>query len=222
MNRALTALTAAGLLGVLVVPSVSAADPPRPAPVKPLPNQMFEKLLDRTIYLVPLLFLGVSDAALLVLAGVDAAVSTFSHSNLDWRIGPLGVRWSIGDRVWVGILAFASLIAGAMGFGYKLGRLYMPAHSEMSAETGNPPAAAESMSEAQSRFQRWSLLPATVAGFLFVWLALQGTTPAVGLMQAHAECVLHPPGALIQSVPGVRERSAASMNFSGNVRRLLN
>ncbi len=103
---------------------------------------------------------------------------------LDWRIGPLGVRWSIGDRVWVGILAFASLIAGAMGFGYKLGRLYMPAHSEMSAETGNPPAAAESMSEAQSRFQRWSLLPATVAGFLFVWLALQGTTPAVGLMQA--------------------------------------
>src|SRR5439155_1082429 len=38
---------AAGLLGVLVVPSVSAADPPKPAPVKPLPNQMFEKLLDR-------------------------------------------------------------------------------------------------------------------------------------------------------------------------------
>jgi sterol desaturase/sphingolipid hydroxylase (fatty acid hydroxylase superfamily) len=48
-----------------------------------------EKLLDRTIYLFPLLFLGVSDAALLILAAVDAAIASFSHSNLNWRIGPL-------------------------------------------------------------------------------------------------------------------------------------
>jgi sterol desaturase/sphingolipid hydroxylase (fatty acid hydroxylase superfamily) len=48
-----------------------------------------EKLLDRGIYLGPLLFLGVSDEALLVLAATDAAISTFSHANLDWRIGPL-------------------------------------------------------------------------------------------------------------------------------------
>jgi hypothetical protein len=104
--------------------------------------------------------------------------------GLDWRIGPVGVRWSVGGRVWVGILAFTCLIAGAMGFGYKLGRLYMPARSEMSVETGNPPVVAESASESQSDFQLWSLLPATVAGFLFVWLALQGTTPALGLVQA--------------------------------------
>jgi sterol desaturase/sphingolipid hydroxylase (fatty acid hydroxylase superfamily) len=48
-----------------------------------------EKVLDRTIYLFPLLFLGVSDEALLILAAVDALIASFSHANLDWRIGPL-------------------------------------------------------------------------------------------------------------------------------------
>lgn len=48
-----------------------------------------EKLLDRTLYLVPLLFLGVSEQALLVLAALDALIASFSHSNLNWRIGPL-------------------------------------------------------------------------------------------------------------------------------------
>ncbi len=47
-----------------------------------------ERLIDRTIYLFPLVFLGVSDGALLVLAAVDATIASFSHSNLDWRIGP--------------------------------------------------------------------------------------------------------------------------------------
>lgn len=47
-----------------------------------------EKVLDRTIYLLPLLFLGASKEALLVLATVDAMVASFSHSNLNWRIGP--------------------------------------------------------------------------------------------------------------------------------------
>jgi hypothetical protein len=65
-----------------------------------------------------------------------------------------------------------------------LGRLYLPARSETSGGTGNPPAAVESTNEAQTRFQVWSLLPATAAGFLFVWLALQGTTPALGLVRA--------------------------------------
>jgi sterol desaturase/sphingolipid hydroxylase (fatty acid hydroxylase superfamily) len=48
-----------------------------------------EKILDRAIYLAPLLFLGVSDQALLILAGLDAAVATISHANVRLRIGPL-------------------------------------------------------------------------------------------------------------------------------------
>jgi len=48
-----------------------------------------EKTLDRMIYLFPLLILGVSEEALLILAAVDAFVASFSHSNLNWRIGPL-------------------------------------------------------------------------------------------------------------------------------------
>ena len=51
-----------------------------------------EKILDRTIYLAPLLFFGVSDEAVLaklVLAGLDAVVATISHANVRLRIGPL-------------------------------------------------------------------------------------------------------------------------------------
>lgn len=48
-----------------------------------------EKVLDRTIYLFPLLFLGATEEALLVLATVDALAASFSHANLNWRIGPL-------------------------------------------------------------------------------------------------------------------------------------
>ncbi len=48
-----------------------------------------EKVLDRTIYLAPLLFLGVSDRALLILASLDAVVATISHANVRLRFGPL-------------------------------------------------------------------------------------------------------------------------------------
>lgn len=48
-----------------------------------------EKILDRLLYLLPLLFLGVSDAALLVLSILDATVATFAHANTTFRIGPL-------------------------------------------------------------------------------------------------------------------------------------
>lgn len=48
-----------------------------------------EKVLDRVIYLLPLLVLGVSDEALLVWAGVDAFFGMLIHSNLDIRLGPL-------------------------------------------------------------------------------------------------------------------------------------
>jgi len=48
-----------------------------------------EKALDRLIYLLPLLVLGVSDQALLVLAGVDAFWGMMIHSNLPIRMGPL-------------------------------------------------------------------------------------------------------------------------------------
>jgi sterol desaturase/sphingolipid hydroxylase (fatty acid hydroxylase superfamily) len=48
-----------------------------------------EKILDRLLYLLPLLFLGVSDAALVILSIVDATVASFSHANTRLRIGPL-------------------------------------------------------------------------------------------------------------------------------------
>ncbi len=48
-----------------------------------------EKILDRTIYLAPLLVLGVCDEALLILAGLDAGIASFSHANVRFRLGPL-------------------------------------------------------------------------------------------------------------------------------------
>ena len=48
-----------------------------------------EKILDRCIYLFPLLFLGVSEEALLILAIVDAGIASFSHANVRLRLGPL-------------------------------------------------------------------------------------------------------------------------------------
>lgn len=48
-----------------------------------------EKLLDRGIYLFPLLFLGVSEESLVILAATDALIASFCHANLNWRIGPL-------------------------------------------------------------------------------------------------------------------------------------
>lgn len=49
----------------------------------------FEKILDRTIYLVPIVFFGVSETALLILAGVDALQGTFAHANIRLKLGPL-------------------------------------------------------------------------------------------------------------------------------------
>lgn len=48
-----------------------------------------EKILDRTIFLVPLIFLGVSDGALLIWSVCDAFFGMFIHSNVRWRLGPL-------------------------------------------------------------------------------------------------------------------------------------
>jgi sterol desaturase/sphingolipid hydroxylase (fatty acid hydroxylase superfamily) len=48
-----------------------------------------EKVLDRLLYLAPLLVLGVSEEALIVLAAVDAFIASFSHSNTRLRLGPL-------------------------------------------------------------------------------------------------------------------------------------
>ena len=48
-----------------------------------------EKILDRCIYLFPLVFIGAGPEALLILSIVDAAMGTFIHANLRVRIGPL-------------------------------------------------------------------------------------------------------------------------------------
>jgi sterol desaturase/sphingolipid hydroxylase (fatty acid hydroxylase superfamily) len=48
-----------------------------------------EKILDRTIYLLPLLVLGASDGALFIWAAVDAFFGMFIHSNVRCRIGLL-------------------------------------------------------------------------------------------------------------------------------------
>ena len=48
-----------------------------------------EKILDRCVYLLPLMFLGAGAQALLILSIVDALIATFSHANIRMRIGPL-------------------------------------------------------------------------------------------------------------------------------------
>ncbi len=48
-----------------------------------------EKILDRLIYLFPLMVLGVGEEALLILSIVDAGIATFAHANIRLRLGPL-------------------------------------------------------------------------------------------------------------------------------------
>jgi sterol desaturase/sphingolipid hydroxylase (fatty acid hydroxylase superfamily) len=48
-----------------------------------------EKILDRVVYLVPIVWLGVLDGALLMLGAVDVFFGMFIHSNVRWRLGPL-------------------------------------------------------------------------------------------------------------------------------------
>jgi sterol desaturase/sphingolipid hydroxylase (fatty acid hydroxylase superfamily) len=48
-----------------------------------------EKLLDRAIYLLPIIFLSVSQEAMFIWASVDVFFGMFGHSNLNCRIGPL-------------------------------------------------------------------------------------------------------------------------------------
>lgn len=48
-----------------------------------------EKILDRTVYLLPLTAIGPSDQAVLVWAAVDAFFGMLIHANVRWRIGPL-------------------------------------------------------------------------------------------------------------------------------------
>jgi sterol desaturase/sphingolipid hydroxylase (fatty acid hydroxylase superfamily) len=48
-----------------------------------------EKILDRVLYLLPLMVLGASEEPLLILAAVDALVASFAHANLNLRYGPL-------------------------------------------------------------------------------------------------------------------------------------
>lgn len=48
-----------------------------------------EKILDRIIYLLPLMILGASEEAILILASVDALVASFAHANARIRFGPL-------------------------------------------------------------------------------------------------------------------------------------
>lgn len=48
-----------------------------------------EKILDRVIYLLPLMVLGASEEAILVLATVDALIASFAHANARIRFGPL-------------------------------------------------------------------------------------------------------------------------------------
>lgn len=49
----------------------------------------FEKLLDRLIFLLPLLVLGVSESAIVIWSGVDVFFGIMNHSNTRLRLGPL-------------------------------------------------------------------------------------------------------------------------------------
>jgi hypothetical protein len=72
------------------------------------------------------------------------------------------------------IVGAICLVAGSLAFGYKLGFLYLPAHSENAAVDGG-----ELSRHAQRRFLLQSLVPVLVGGLCFVWLAWNRTTPAV-------------------------------------------
>jgi len=48
----------------------------------------FEKIIDRVVYLFPLLVFGVSNRAIFIWAAVDSFMGMFNHSNLKWRLGP--------------------------------------------------------------------------------------------------------------------------------------
>ena len=81
------------------------------------------------------------------------------------------------------VVAFACLFAGGVAFGYKLGRLYLPAHSENpGVHAGHPPVGSGTTSGTQRRFLWRSLLPAVLGGFFFVWLAAHRQTPAIGVL----------------------------------------
>jgi sterol desaturase/sphingolipid hydroxylase (fatty acid hydroxylase superfamily) len=48
-----------------------------------------EKILDRVVFLLPLLVLGVSDTAILIWASVDVFFGMMNHANIRLRLGPL-------------------------------------------------------------------------------------------------------------------------------------
>jgi sterol desaturase/sphingolipid hydroxylase (fatty acid hydroxylase superfamily) len=48
-----------------------------------------EKILDRVIFLLPLIAIGASDVALVIWASVDAFFGMLNHANVKWRLGPL-------------------------------------------------------------------------------------------------------------------------------------
>jgi hypothetical protein len=119
---------------------------------------------------------------------------------VSWEVDPFALGWSSCQRALIGLVSLGCIIAGAMAFGYKLGRLYIPLYGEpktgaekaraLADPAGEPErvpkgslADLETESLAQRRFLLWSLAPAMVAGFCFVWLAAQATTPAFGLLQ---------------------------------------
>jgi hypothetical protein len=105
-----------------------------------------------------------------------------------------------GHRALISLISLGCIAAGAVAFGYKLGRLYIPSYGEPTTAAekaraqadpeGEPErvpkgslADSEVPTQAQRRFLLWSLAPAIIAGFCFVWLAVQDTTPALGLLQ---------------------------------------
>ena len=49
----------------------------------------FEKLLDRLVFLLPLLVLGVSETAIVIWSGVDVFFGILNHANVRVRLGPL-------------------------------------------------------------------------------------------------------------------------------------
>jgi sterol desaturase/sphingolipid hydroxylase (fatty acid hydroxylase superfamily) len=49
----------------------------------------FEKLLDRLVFLLPLLVLGVSETAILIWSSVDVFFGILNHANVRVRLGPL-------------------------------------------------------------------------------------------------------------------------------------
>ncbi|HTW51567.1 MAG TPA: patatin-like phospholipase family protein [Stellaceae bacterium] len=86
-------------------------------------------------------------------------------------------QWSLAQEIELSV-AILCWACGGVGLGYKLYRLYRPAYSQI-RRGPEQLADQKAMRAAQGWFIWFSLLPAVIGGFCFVWLAYNKLTPGL-------------------------------------------